>query len=137
MALAAHLPEQALRHHLPIAQVCGQEPARLFRELEEDHARLENRYRLPVIARGVVDDRRHSVIRNSWVTLKRVVTNQPEKITKEGVAQMNLAVRRPSKATVPSATTPVIGAVRLLATVQAGRSDRSASRIASSPRRFL
>jgi hypothetical protein len=39
-----------------------------------------------------------SQIRNSWVTLKRVITNQLDKITKENVAQMNPIGRRLSEA---------------------------------------
>jgi hypothetical protein len=54
------------------------------------------------------------------VTLKRVITNQPEKITKENVAQMNPIGRRLSEAAVPSTTNVAIGAVRLLIIVQEG-----------------
>ena len=71
------------------------------------------------------------------MTLKRGITNQPEKITKENVAQMNPSAVRLSEVAVPSATNVAIGAVRLLIIVQEGQSDRSASRIASGPRRFL
>jgi hypothetical protein len=61
-----------------------------------------------------------SQIRNSWVTLKRVITNEPEKITKENVAQMNPIGRRLSEAAVPSTTNVAIGAVKLLIIVHEG-----------------
>lgn len=71
------------------------------------------------------------------MTLKRVITNYPEKIIRESVAQMNPAACRRSETAALPATIVTIGAVRLSAIVQEGRSDRSASRIASGPRRFL
>jgi hypothetical protein len=72
-----------------------------------------------------------SQIRNSWVTLKRVITNQPEKITKENVAQMNPIGRRLSKAAVPSTTNVAIGAVKQLIIVHEGlkRSQRVENRV--------
>lgn len=42
-----------------------------------------------------------SQIRSSWVTLKRVITNQPEKSISESVAQMHPVARCPSDAAVP------------------------------------
>jgi hypothetical protein len=48
-----------------------------------------------------------------------VITNQPEKITKENVAQMN-PVGRLFEAAVPSTTNVAIGAGRLLIIVQEG-----------------
>ena len=59
----AHLPEQPLEHLVARAQILAEELAGLFREVEQDRARLENRDRLAAVGRRVIDDGGNAVVR--------------------------------------------------------------------------
>jgi hypothetical protein len=71
------------------------------------------------------------------VTLKRVITNQPENSIRESAAHRYPLARRRSETAALSAMKTAIGVVRLLPMGQEDWSGRRASRIASGPRRFL
>ena len=84
---AAHLPHQPLQGCVPAAQVGGQKAPGLLRQIDQDRAAFEHRYRRAAARRIVVDDGRHAIVRADREELRTELLAAPDVDGLERVGQ--------------------------------------------------